>query len=521
MFFGILALLTGLSISGVAIYYSVAGLVSIFAAMPIPIIVMGVSLESAKLVATVWLKQNWSRAPLFLKTYLIIAVVILMAVTSMGIFGYLSKAHSDQTLVTGDVVAKLNVFDEKIKVEKDTISTNRKALAQLDASVDQIMSRSTDEKGASKASALRQSQAKERTRLLAEIDKSNKTISALNEQRAPIAAENRKVEAEVGPIKYIAALLYGDNPDANLLERAVRWVIIMIVVVFDPLAVILLLASQYSFQWARDDKAQEESPEPEEEPITVEDFKTEPVIADAAEQSKEVAKALDAEEPLPVVTAVVEVPKDNRGEWPPANDLWPFPKAEITKIEPEPAPVSEEPKIEYKILEDVQEPDYLYPDTIQQDVDPPEEPVTEAPHPKSLVGAKQNPLHALRQEQENKPADVVEEIGVDAWNKMLQAAEAEALKENTVSKQTGEVQYTRPQFTEVIEPQGYIQNEEQNTSNVWNKTVAPISSAEYQQTSEEAYIKSLITMIEKGTVDVEKLSEADKKAIADFLAKSQ
>jgi len=254
-----LALLSGLTISAVAIWYSVAGLVSIFAAAVIPIIVMGVALEISKLIATVWLKLNWNRAPVFIRTYLLIAIAVLMLITSMGIFGFLSKAHSDAGLVSGDVMAKISVYDEKIKTAKDNIDTNRKALKQMDEAVDQVMGRSSDEKGADKAVQIRRSQAKERGRLQAEIAAEQKTIASLNEARAPIAAEVRKVEAEVGPIKYIANFIYGDNPDANILEKAVTWVIIIIVVVFDPLAVILLLASQYSFQWFRTAREEQEA----------------------------------------------------------------------------------------------------------------------------------------------------------------------------------------------------------------------------------------------------------------------
>ena len=248
-FIAYLALFSGLTISAVAIWYSVAGLVSIFAAAVVPIIVMGVVLEISKLIATVWLKLNWSRAPVFIRTYLLASIAILMLITSMGIFGFLSKAHSDAGLVSGDVQAKISVYDEKIKTAKDNIDANRKALKQMDEAVDQIMGRSQDEKGADKAVTLRRTQQKERARLQSEIAAEQKTISSLSEERAPIAAEVRKVEAEVGPIKYIANFIYGDNPDANVLEKAVTWVIIIIVVVFDPLAVILLLASQYSFQW--------------------------------------------------------------------------------------------------------------------------------------------------------------------------------------------------------------------------------------------------------------------------------
>jgi len=245
------ALLSGLTVSAVAIWYSVAGLMAIFSAAVIPIIVMGVALEISKLAGTVWLKQNWFRAPYFIRAYLLAAIAILMLITSMGIFGFLSKAHSDQSLVSGDVQSRIAIYDEKIRTAKDNIDANRKALKQMDEAVDQVMGRSQDEKGADKAVAIRRGQQKERARLQSEITAEQKIVSQLSEERAPIAAEVRKVEAEVGPIKYIANFIYGDNPDANVLEKAVTWVIIIIVVVFDPLAVILLLASQYSFQWFR------------------------------------------------------------------------------------------------------------------------------------------------------------------------------------------------------------------------------------------------------------------------------
>jgi hypothetical protein len=206
-----------------------------------------------------------------------------MLITSMGIFGFLSKAHSDQSLVSGDVQSRIAIYDEKIKTAKDNIDANRKALKQMDESVDQSMARSNDEKGADKAVALRRSQAKERARLQQEIAAEQKTISSLNEQAAPIRAEVRKVEAEVGPIKYIASFIYGDNPDANLLEKAVTWVIIIIVVVFDPLAVILLLASQYSFQWFR--KQEEETTEGDS-PTSSESKDTPTVTTDESTQNQ-------------------------------------------------------------------------------------------------------------------------------------------------------------------------------------------------------------------------------------------
>ena len=248
-----LLLLTGLTISAVAIYYSVVGLAAIFSAAVVPIIVMGSALEVAKLVCASWLKANWSKAPRLMKIYMTTAVAVLMLITSMGIFGFLSKAHSDQSLVSGDVTSKIAIYDEKIKTEKENIEANRKALKQMDEGVDQVLGRSTDEKGADKAVAMRRSQQKERSRLQAEISQSQKSIAELNDARAPIAAEVRKVEAEVGPLKYIAAFVYGAT-DESVLERAVTWVIITIIVVFDPLAVIMLLAAQMTFGWKKEEE---------------------------------------------------------------------------------------------------------------------------------------------------------------------------------------------------------------------------------------------------------------------------
>ena len=248
MLFALITLLSAISLSAIAAYYSVIGLMAIFAASPIPIAIMGGALEFSKLIAASWAYKNWSIAPRFLKYYFTVAVIILMFITSLGIFGYLSKAHNDQNLVSGDVSAKIAMIDEKIKVEKDNIDVNRKTLKQMDEAVDQVMVRSTNEKGAEKAASLRKAQQAERGRLLKEIETYNKRVSTLNEERAPIATEIRKVEAEVGPIKYIAALIYGDSIDSSLLDKSVRFVIILLVLVFDPMAVLLVIAGNFSLR---------------------------------------------------------------------------------------------------------------------------------------------------------------------------------------------------------------------------------------------------------------------------------
>jgi hypothetical protein len=334
MLLALLTLISGLAISAVAIYYSVQGLAAIFAAAVIPIVVMGTILEVSKLVAAWWLKSNWHRAPILLKSYLLIAVVVLMLITSMGIFGFLSKAHTDQAVPAGDVVSQVALYDEKIKTQRDNIETARKALQQMDAQVDQLLGRSDDERGAERAVQVRRNQAKERARLQSEIAVAQTEIVKLNEQKAPIAGQLRALEAEVGPIKYIAALIYGDNPDANVLERAVTWVIMVIVFVFDPLAVLLLLASQLSFQWYRQDRNQPKY-EADEGPLTDSQI----------EQIQETAS-------VPVESAVDRDARLIKE----ANDLI----AEIEKPIPEvilpepPAPVPLEPE---PVLEEVENPD--------------------------------------------------------------------------------------------------------------------------------------------------------------------
>jgi hypothetical protein len=288
MFLSVITLLVALSLSAIAAWYSIIGLTAIFASAVIPIIIMGGMLEVAKVVVTVWLHEYWNQCRLAMKLYLVPAVVMLMVITSMGIFGFLSKAHLDQGIISGDVQSKIAVYDEKIKTEKENIEANRRALKQMDEGVDQVLGRSTTETGAEKAVAMRRSQQKERARLQAEISQSQKSIAELNDARAPIAAEVRKIEAEVGPIKYIAALIYGDDPDANLLERAVRWVIILLVIVFDPLAIMMVLASTESMKWVRERRLRREPDV--KEPPTEEDrtVTPAPVVSEVAVEEKSI-----------------------------------------------------------------------------------------------------------------------------------------------------------------------------------------------------------------------------------------
>lgn len=406
----IITFITALSISAVAIYYSVAGLAAIFAAAVIPIIIMGGVLEIAKLVTTVWLHRYWSQARWWLKTYLSVAVIVLMFITSMGIFGFLSKAHIEQTSASQESVAQVERYDNEIRRQTALVERYEARIKQLesggggaDASIqsqidaeqkridsayariqpqvdeqnkiiegqsklfsDQItkidsdlavLQKYIDDKEVAKAQAMvgvstdgawgpgtaravnawKAQKAGERAQLVTKIQdinrdnsniqaareeikrlratvdvqvaESNKTIVRLREslgknksedidsqlkeqlallktaqtaldeatkQKYALQTEYRKLEAEVGPVKYIAEFIYGDDADKNMLERAVRWVIITIIFVFDPLAVLLLLASQYSFEYHRRDEREETldesvptppQPLPEEPPV--------------------------------------------------------------------------------------------------------------------------------------------------------------------------------------------------------------------------------------------------------------
>ncbi len=272
-----LALATALLLSGIAAWYSILGLTAIFAAAVIPIIVMGASLEFAKVVVTVWLHRYWDKATLALKLYLLPAVLVLALITSMGIFGFLSKAHLDQGVPTGDVAAQVYLIDEKIKIERENIDNARSLIKQMDDAVNGITANGGDRQvksndgstytrsAAEQALQVRRSQASERAKLTKQIEEAQSRIIKLQQEKAPIASELRKVEAEVGPIKYIAALIYGDEvqDDVNALEKAVRWVIISLVFVFDPLALVLIMAALSSYRWEFGEKRIE--PEPPKE----------------------------------------------------------------------------------------------------------------------------------------------------------------------------------------------------------------------------------------------------------------
>ena len=491
MIFGFGILATALLLSAVAAYYSVAGLTAIFSAATIPVIIMGGSLELGKIVATVWLHNNWKRAGIVFKLYLVPAIAFLMILTSMGIFGYLSKAHSDQSLVSGDVQSKIAIYDEKIKTAKDNIDANRKALKQMDEAVDQVMGRSSDEKGADKAVAIRRAQQKERVRLQSEIAAEQKTISSLGEERAPIAAEVRKVEAEVGPIKYIAALMYGDNPDANLLERAVRWMIIMIVLVFDPLALTLILASNKQFEWARQGTGNfvhdEPKYEPDDGPLT--------------------------EQQLEQIKASVELPKDPH---PPG---WMFDKKEDERSWNERYPYLTWPFEHFKNLRPMVAPDPVKEDQAAMAIVPPEE----------IPGVEIRPWTAEEIEALNADGNADKEA-IRRWKLDHPDETIKGQRSKLARGQIAQLPWTDPKYTQTSFGSQFPSEPNRGDTFVKTDRMPPqlykFNGDEWiiidknstdNYTYDTAYIDHLIDKIATGEYDPDLLSDIERDQVAERL----
>ena len=234
MIFAILLFLTAVALSAVAAYYSIVGLIAIFPTAVVPIATMGVTLELAKLVSASWLYRNWKTADALMKYYFTTAVVILSFITSMGIFGFLSKAHIDQTTIGSTAIAELAVIEDRILNERQKLENYQRSLSSLDKLVELADSKD--------AAFIRSKQTKERSLISSNIEQSFVLIKQLNEEALPLRKESKKIIAEVGPIKFIADLLFSDSSEGTL-EKAVRCVIILIVIVFDPLAIVLLIAA--------------------------------------------------------------------------------------------------------------------------------------------------------------------------------------------------------------------------------------------------------------------------------------
>jgi len=587
-----LTLYSGLAISAVAIYYSVAGLVAIFAAAAIPIIIMGVVLEVSKLVATVWLKMNWKRAPFLIKSYLFLAIVVLMFITSMGIFGFLSKAHIEQTTASQESVAQVERLATEITRQEDIVkraedkirqlqTTGSGADANIQSQIDKEQDRidsaykriqpaideqnkiigsqaklyqdeldridtamttvvgyidSGDKENYKKAQAIigvkpdgafgsgstraytawkdaknieRQvlltkiqqatnnpqaraaaaevkrlrstveTQIAESNKLInrlranvgkttnaADIDKqvdeqstrikeANTQLDTLTAEKYTLEGEKRKLEAEVGPIKYIAEFIYGDTSDKNMLEHAVRWVIIIIVLVFDPLAVILLLSSQYSFQWLREQAHEEKELE---ETSTQDEEKTEDVT--------------------------------NDGTWPIPSTLWPFPSTQTFDQQNYEQERAEMIDANVPPTFDEREPLATWNETITET-----NPVIEEEEEEEFENASPSEKAAMQEWKHENPTDSLKHqrkllekryINELPWLKNIKSEDAEeAIKWADENPETSEAVEAKEWADEKIEEvswienedglqvkktiDGYNQNAEQSDSTLWNR----------------------------------------------------
>ena len=237
-----IALITALAISGISAWYSIVGLTALFAGAKLQIVIMGIVLELGKIVVSSWLYKNWKKANFVLKSYLLLSVIILMVITSTGIFGYLSKAHLEQSASTLGNDLKISLIDQKIERENKKIEDNNKVLGQLDSSIEKYIGNDR----VSNAVRLRASQKTERKELTLSTDESSNIIQDLSNQKTALLQEEKKVELEVGPIKYVAKLIYSDDSQENI-EKAVTILILMLVVVFDPLAIALIIAANMGF----------------------------------------------------------------------------------------------------------------------------------------------------------------------------------------------------------------------------------------------------------------------------------
>jgi len=245
LLFIFIVLLSAISISGIAAAYSIIGLATLFAGAKIAIIAMGTSLEVGKLVAASWLYHNWRNPnlPQSIKAYLTTSVIVLVFVTSMGIFGFLSKAHLDQVRPTSDNTVHIALIDRQIIQENVVIDRAEKTLNLLDKALEVYL----DKEYVSRGLKERKKQKEERDFLNNEIRVAMDNIAELTLKKGNIELEQLKIEADVGPLKYIAELIYGDEAKEHF-DKAVRYIIIVLIFVFDPLAVLLLIAANISIR---------------------------------------------------------------------------------------------------------------------------------------------------------------------------------------------------------------------------------------------------------------------------------
>lgn len=543
-----LTLLVALTLSAIAAWYSILGLTAIFAAAVIPIIIMGGALEVAKVVATVWLHRYWSRAGWNLKLYLVPAVMSLALLTSMGIFGFLSKAHIDQGVPVGDQAAQVALLDEKIANERQNIDAARSLLKQMDDAVIGITASKDKEikqrdgsvfsqSGAERAVAVRRAQAKERADLTRQIEEAQARIVKIQEERAPLASQLRKVEAEVGPIKYVAAMIYGDNPDANTLEKAVRWMIILIVFVFDPLALTLVIAAQHSFRWMREDEEKKDdeivpSPLPVVEP-TVEEKVVEP-SDDKLDPCYKCGTPLIVapgigpfcpNKKCDVLDGPLEEPEsikfDDPGEHPldtteSQNEIEPQSEIVIERIDDETNLQPDVVELHDLVGDDVQQAPIPEPNPINDELEPIEDGIVEEPKPRP----EPKPIKTEGVTLNQTDGDYIEFEGKSMSKQALAAMHPEffaltADSTNQISTNFGTM------FPKIAKKGDVFVRVDMLPNRVYKFDSSKWIEINKEQSDsylyDEEYIKFLIQKIDGGEYDVELLSDNERAQIEEYL----
>ena len=216
----ILPFLTAIALSAIAAFYSVIGLAQIFPGSFWPIILMGSVLEIAKLVTVSWLYNNWEETNRLMRYYFSIAIILLMLITSMGIFGYLSRAHIESNVVVGANAVQLRTIETQEKIARDKL--------------EYLLKRAGDPATAT-------------NKIDKEIQTTQNELNRLSKEKLPLMKEENKLTAEIGPIKYIAEIFYSKD-DPSFIDKAVRLVIFTIIIVFDPLAILLLIAANQTYK---------------------------------------------------------------------------------------------------------------------------------------------------------------------------------------------------------------------------------------------------------------------------------
>ncbi len=512
MFLGIVTLFTAFALSSAAIYFSVIGLVAIFSGAAVPIIFMGVTLEIAKLVTASWLYRNWDLAARYMRWYMSIAIFILMVITSMGVFGFLSKSHLQQGATSSNNTQQIQIINSQIKSEQDVIERQqevikrnsgvgggagervaqlRERIKQLDKEVEAYTSQGAtstffNDKVA-KGIELKKQQQSERDGIdreikqlttanqgnnsaaEAQIARSQQRIQQLINQRAPLQTTQISLDAEIGPIKYIGELFV----DLGLVDKvntdmAVRWIIVLIIIVFDPLAVLLLIAGQQSI---RQHYSGNNNGGGSTRPI----IEVTPILKKISEKFKEFPfKKKDPSVNKLSTLVPVKPNTDSAATGLRLSALMPVKSVQVeTPVEPLPIEV---PPIEIIDNEDGDTLE-INTDTLKTRLQYFNEQKIQA---KEWKGRQTNPRHTIKRLRFNYVAGFIDKLPwetqetvtppmpVEQWNQMLEQAE-KALEQDTEKKVNSYIIKEDQQQVRKTVVDNYVQNQEQTDQSIWNR----------------------------------------------------